>query len=273
VRNESIHIRRCLSDFISHGVSVVLIDHDSTDDTLALARPFLGNGLLAIERLAWSGEFSLREQLDEKARIVARLDCDWVLHADADEWLTPPEEGLTLIQALERVDAAGFNCVNFDEFVFVPRGYADFEREDYRSRMTTYYHLRPPSELGSSLQRAWRRAAGLSNLECAGHLLRGPDIRPFPRSFLLRHYIMLGQNHGRRKYAGRPFAASEISRGWHQDRRAIRAENLVVREHPALFDLPFPESRALRTDRPVTSHFWQWQYEFGAARGSEVASG
>ena len=62
-RNESVHIRRCLRDLIAEGIDVILLDHDSTDDTVAKAKEFLGKGLLSIERFPWAGVYPLAELL------------------------------------------------------------------------------------------------------------------------------------------------------------------------------------------------------------------
>lgn len=255
VRNESIHVRACLGDLIGDGIDVVLIDNDSTDDSVNRARSFLGQGLIDIHRIPWTGEFSLYQQLSFKLELIKSLDYDWVLHVDADERLYPHTGKKTLIEALAEVDAAGFNCIDFEEFVFVPKDNQDFEFEEYRSSMLTYYCFQPR---GRNLMRAWKRSAGLSNVDGAGHNLTGPQIRVFPQLFNLRHYIMLSRAHGRRKYLNRIYSRSEVDRGWHSNRVIITEENLIVKDHPALRDLGEPSSRKLQTDRPVTAHFWEW---------------
>jgi glycosyltransferase involved in cell wall biosynthesis len=51
-RNEELHIARCLRDILSGGIEVILIDHESKVRTVEIARRYLGDGLLSIERLA-----------------------------------------------------------------------------------------------------------------------------------------------------------------------------------------------------------------------------
>jgi hypothetical protein len=51
-RNEELHIARCLRDILSGGIEVILIDHESKVCTVEIARRYLGDGLLSIERLA-----------------------------------------------------------------------------------------------------------------------------------------------------------------------------------------------------------------------------
>lgn len=251
-RNEQIHISRCLGDLISDGIQVLLIDHESTDDTVALARKFLGHGLLDIVSMPWSGTFSLRQQLIFKNQLIQQLDCDWVLHVDADEWLSTPTKDQTLIAGLSEVDAAGWNCVDFNEFVFVPTA-EELPLDDYRTSMLTYYFIQHGPHM-----RAWKRSVGLTNIAGAGHELQGPRVTVYPKPYILRHYIMLNYSQGLQKYRERNFAQEEIDRTWHQDRLAINRESLVLKDHPALQTLPSPFSREFRTNVPVNRHFWQW---------------
>jgi glycosyltransferase involved in cell wall biosynthesis len=254
-RNEALHIESCLRDLLREGLEVVLIDHQSEDDTVERARRFLGRGLLAIESMPWRGRFSLAAQLRRKREIAAALDHDWVLHVDADEGPCSPREGETLTQALARADAAGATCVNFDEFVFLPASGERFEGTDYRRLMLGYYFYEPSRP---RLLRAWRRDAGLDNVSGGGHLLRGGPVRIFAESFPLRHYICLSEAHARAKYLGRRYSRIERWRGWHANRVGIDEAALRLRPSPALRRLPDPDSRDFDRSRPADRHFWEW---------------
>jgi glycosyltransferase involved in cell wall biosynthesis len=127
VRNEALHLRACVGDFVRQGVDVILIDNDSTDGSIAAIREeFLGKGLLSIERLPWRGAFSLTEQLAVKKKLIESVTHDWIIHADADEWLQAPPEYGSLMEGIRAADGDGFNCINFLEFVFLPRPGEDF---------------------------------------------------------------------------------------------------------------------------------------------------
>src|SRR2546429_4111405 len=119
-RNEEVHIERVIEDTVAEGLDVVLIDNDSTDATVALARQFLGRGLLRIERLPWKGFLSWEGVLEAKRRVFETLHHDWVMHLDADESASAPDEGVTLIEGFVEADAAGGNCVNFHGVVVGP---------------------------------------------------------------------------------------------------------------------------------------------------------
>jgi hypothetical protein len=255
VRNEVIHIKRALRDLISDGIEVVLIDHQSDDDTLDRARPFLGRGLLQLHSLPWRGEFNLTEQLEFKARIVRDLHHEWVLHVDADEWLHPADETPTLRGVIERADAEGFNALNFNEFVFVAEPGEDFHSDDYSDRMVAYYHFRPHHP---RLMRAFKRSAGLDFTKAGGHLLQGEGLRLYPHDQVLRHYHAYSEEQGRRKYVGRSFAPRDLEKGWHLNRLTITPERLRLRPHAALRRLSSPTSRDFSLEAPVATHFWEW---------------
>src|SRR2546425_4782337 len=213
-RNEEVHIERVIEDTIAEGLDVVLIDNDSTDDTVPLARRFLRHGLLRIERLPWRGIFAWAEVLEAKRRVIDTLDHDWVMHLDADEWASAPGEGVTLLDGLAEADAAGATCVNFNELVFIPRPREDAYRPDYKEHLTRYYFLEPRRP---RLLRAWRNGAGLDNRRYGGHDLTG-GARIYERWFPLRHYVALSAGHARRKYLPRIYSRAELDRGWHKGR-------------------------------------------------------
>jgi glycosyltransferase involved in cell wall biosynthesis len=255
VRNEQIHIRRCLSDLIRDGIDVALLDNGSTDATLSIAREFLGRGLVFIRHLPWTGALSMRAILEAKAEIAAATGYDWFIHADADEWFCSPWPEADLAAAVARVDHDGFNCINFTELTFVPVGDEDFEAEGYSARMTTYYFYQPRYP---RLMRAWKAGEGLSNVDSGGHLITGREICLCPTDFYMRHYIVLSEGHAKRKYLNRNFAEEELARGWHADRVSIAPEKLRVPPAPVLRSLPHAASMEFDLSRPVAKHFWLW---------------
>ena len=257
VRNESVHIRRCLRDFISEGIDVILIDQESTDDTVAKAREFLGNGLLSVERLKWNGAFSMTEQLSAQRSLAAAVSHDWVIHASADEWLCAPGDGVRLIDGIASAERAGFNCINFNEFAFIPVVGRSHCHEDYSSEMLSYYFIRPVPT--PRLMRAWKRESALDNRSSAGHELSGIDVRLCDETFILRHYIVLGSDHAREKYLHRVFAKDELAKGWHGNRIHLTAEALEIRSCDRVQHLPHKTSKAFRTDLPVQEHYWAWR--------------
>jgi glycosyltransferase involved in cell wall biosynthesis len=255
-RNEELHIARCLNDLVRNDVEVFVIDHDSEDRTVQIAESYLGRGLLAIERLPWRGKFELGEQLSLKKEIITRLNHDWILHVDSDEWLCAPKGFQSLSNAIKRVDAEGFNCINFDEMVFVPWPNEDFTCREYSREMKTYYFFEPSHR---RLMRGWRRDIVADNTGSGGHgLASDRELRLYPQNFILRHYIALSLAHAVKKYVGRQFADDELKKGWHVNRRGIKDSELVLTPSPYLRQLQSWDSGEFDRSVPAKAHFWEW---------------
>jgi glycosyltransferase involved in cell wall biosynthesis len=255
VRNEACHIRRILSLFIGQGIDVAVIDNDSTDETAAICRQYLGKGVLFMERLAWTGCFDLCAQLEAKKDVAARLDHDWLIHTDADEWMQSPQKGETLLEGICRVSAQGYNAINFDEFVFLPVDDTNKPGTHYEREILHYYFFEPSK---NRLMRAWQRNTNLSNRASGGHRLAGDKLNLSPEPFILRHYIALSQQDALNKYVGRTYSATDLSKSWHGNRLALTREQLRLPRKGLLRKLPVWDSKEFDRTDPLRRHFWEW---------------
>src|SRR5262245_28385011 len=142
--NEERFIANCLEHLIGQGVDAYLMDNDSTDRTVAIARRYLRRGLVEVERLPRDGVFRVTAQLKRKEELAATLEADWFVHCDADEIRASAHPGQTLAEALAEVDAQGYNAVNFQEYTFTPTQEApDHDHPNYRRTMRWYYPFSP----------------------------------------------------------------------------------------------------------------------------------
>lgn len=255
VRNEEAHLPRAIADFIDQGIEVAVIDHDSTDRTAEICASFIGRGLVSIERMEWTGQFDLTGQLQAKRELIDRLDHDWVIHADADEWMHTRIQDESLLDGIERLAKLGYNAINFEEFVFLPEPGATQEPADCKQEMLNYYCFAPRE---NRLMRAWNRQQAFSNLESGGHLLAGADLRLAQESFVLRHYIVLSQGQANRKYADRIFSTRDLEKGWHGNRLNLQAERLRLPDPAVLGRLQDWRSVDLDRSNPKALHFWDW---------------
>jgi glycosyltransferase involved in cell wall biosynthesis len=223
--NEERFIQGCLEHLIAQGVSVYVIDNASTDGTRAIAQGYVGRGVIDVETLPRHGCYTWRPILERKERLAAELEGDWFLHLDADEIRLPPEPGTRLADALARVDAEGFNAVNFMEFTFVPtRETPDHDHPRFAQTMRWYYPYLPsfPNRLN-----AWKRQDAPVELAWSGgHRVRFPGLKMYPVSFPMKHYLFLSADHARRKYIERTYDAAEMSAGWHRARAGLRPEGI-----------------------------------------------
>jgi glycosyltransferase involved in cell wall biosynthesis len=212
--NEERFIGQCLDHLDAHGISVYLVDNESTDETVRIAEQRTSKNVIGIETLRRDGHFALVPQLVRKEELAQTLEADWFMHLDADEFRVSPERGETLAEAFERAEAEGFNAINFLEFAFVPtREAPDHDNPDYLTTMRSYYPILPrfPHRLN-----AWKRQDGAVELApSGGHVARFPGLRLSPRSLYSRHYVVLSPAHAARKYGPGRFSAEELELGWH----------------------------------------------------------
>jgi len=219
--NEADIIAQVVADLIDQGVHVYLIDDGSTDGTAAAVETFVGRGLLAVEASSRGADpstnpFDWTRILQRKAAIARELDADWCIHHDADEFRESPWRGVTLRDALQRVDAAGFNAIDFASLDFWPVHDRFRPGDDVRASFTHYAERAPYDRVQV---RAWKNTGVDVDLASSGgHDAQFSGRRVFPLRFIARHYPIRGQAHGARKVfqerVGR-FRADERARGWH----------------------------------------------------------
>jgi len=94
--NEALNIRRCLESVV-WADEIVVVDSESTDGTLAIAREYTD----AVFQRPWTG------YADQKNHALSKAHGKWVLSLDADEAVTPAlrEEILAEIARPEAKDA------------------------------------------------------------------------------------------------------------------------------------------------------------------------
>ncbi len=232
--NEELVMGPVLEHLIGQGVEVYVVDNESTDRTVEIARSYLGRGVLGVETLSRQGSFDLVTILQNEERLARELPGDWFIHHDADEMRVAPPPYQTLKEGLEAAERSGYNAVEFQEFVFVPtKQEPNHEHEDFRRTMRHYYHYAP-----KPLHRlnAWKRAEKAFTLREGGsaHRVDIPGMRVFPRAFWLKHYICLSREHAIRKYCQRQYSSEEIERGWHRKRAALRPEDIYLPDQSEL---------------------------------------
>ncbi len=186
--NEERFLAGSIEHLASQGVGVHVIDNGSTDRTLRIAERYLGGGVVAIETLPRDGVYRWEAILRRKSEIAAGSEASWVMHVDADEIHLPPAGDRTLAEAFRRVEAEGFNAVDFQEFTFLPTAEEpDHDHPRFRDTMRWYYPFCPFSP---HLVRAWKRQeAPVALADSGGHEAAFPGRRIAPVKFPMRHYL------------------------------------------------------------------------------------
>jgi hypothetical protein len=240
--NEADVIFHAIGALVSEGVDVYLLDHESTDGTVEAAKPWLGRGLVRIERFPEEAGYPERNRTEMVWRDILRrvgevsgeVPADWYLFVNADEFREAPWPGVTLADGLREVDALGFNAVNFELLNFRPTPQDAFvDGADVRDHLR---HYEPPQSYDVLQVKAWKAQPAVVDLvHHGGHDVLFADKRVFPVPFLLRHYPIRSAEHGRRKVLAERmarFAAEERAGGWHvqYDHYADGADYLHERE-------------------------------------------
>src|SRR6266550_103877 len=122
--NEADVITHVVGDLIEQSVQIYFLDDGSTDGTVAAVEPYVGRGVLAIERMApangSAAHFDWERILRRKTELARELDADWFIHHDADEFRESPWPHVTLADAIHRVDEMGYNAIDFASLNFWP---------------------------------------------------------------------------------------------------------------------------------------------------------
>lgn len=249
--NEQRFVSACIENLVRQGFETYLLDNESTDRTVEIARQYLGRGLIAIESLPRDGFYRWERILQRKVEIAETFDHDWFMHVDADEIRLPPPPFGTIREAIATVDANGYNAINFVELCFVPtREEPDHEHPDFQSTMRWYYPLRPCAHHRLNL---WKR--GHISVDLAGsggHRVEFDGLRVWPADFPMRHYLFLSAAHAKAKWVDRVYDPEELKRGWHRSRAQLHASDIRLQSCRTL--RLYRSDAELDASEPLTKH-------------------
>jgi len=233
--NEADVVEHVLDDLHRQAVEVYFMDDGSTDHTPAIAEARVGRGVIAVERLRPSADgrnadapFQWTAILRRKEQLAAEIDADWFIHHDADEFRETPWPGMSLAEAIARVDRAGFNAVDFALFDFPPTDERFTPGTDVRESLR---YCEPGRTWNVMQVKCWKKTTAPVDLTSSGgHDVQFPERRIYPLRFVLRHYPIRSSAHGQRKvFAERlpRFSETERARGWHVQYGNLSDESFV----------------------------------------------
>jgi hypothetical protein len=249
--NEADVIGQTLGDLAGQGVDTWLIDNWSTDATVERARRRLGRGLVGIERFPANGPSGTYDLRALMARVEAIAAAErwptWVMLHDADERRRSPWPGLGLRDALWHVGRSGFSCIDHVTLTFWPGDDAfDPAGPDIERQLVHFEFSDHPGHFHQ--RRAWKRTgAPVSLAPSAGHDVGFEGRRVYPYKFLLKHYPIRSQAHGRRKVLqerANRWNAGERALGWHRQYDGPGADPERFTRDPATLTRFDPETFA-----------------------------
>lgn len=238
--NERRFIAACLEHLARQGACAYLIDNESTDDTVSIARNFLGGVLVGWETLPRNGRYYQPDLLRRKEELALELQADWFMHQDPDEFRLAPRPDQTLREALAEEDAKGFNAVNFLEFTFLPtEEEPDHDHGRFQETMHWYYPFMPvyPHQL-----KAWKKQPERVDLVTrSGHRVNFPGLVMSPERFRMRHYQFLSKSHFGEKYGARVHDLRSVAAGRHGWRTRVSVDMAS--------EIRLPANQEMRLDR------------------------
>ena len=255
VRNEEDCLPRCLDYLGEQGLRAAVIDNASTDRTPDILAAFTPRVVVHVEQAPFHGTFAWNDLLKQAERMRSGLNADWFHLNSPDEIMGSNRKGESLVEAIRRVDEAGFNTINYEEFVFLPTDHQTSAEGQAFDRLLRHYYFYAPSPRRQ--MRSWKNLPGRSNLATGGHQLEGPDLRLYRENLVLRHFIALSAEQFRRKYANRIFPPEELARGWHTNRTNIDFDRVRMPTRRMLKELPSDDLSTLDRSDPWTVHFWE----------------
>ena len=194
VYNEVDIIEQYLDHMATQEIPLVVLDGGSTDGTYGIIRENR-TGIVSRHAQFITDRFELVLSLRCLHAMAAQENPDWMLLADADEFMETNDPKLSLREAIALEDAKGFNLIQFDNYEFWPTA-LDPPVRDIRERIRYYsWHDRWRF-------RAWKHGPGIRIHPSGGHLPIFPEnmvVRLSPNRFIIRHYSIRDYEQGRRK--------------------------------------------------------------------------
>jgi glycosyltransferase involved in cell wall biosynthesis len=209
--NEADILPHVLRHLREQGVSVRVLDGSSSDGSYAIALREADS----VESFPpqYSPVQCCTDILHRVEELAAESDASWVLYTDCDEWRRSPVEGETLAQGIARVDAAGFNAIDFEVFQFYPTsgGWTPAANPE------TYFHYYNQTDCISRIpnRKLWKNT-GRVTLADGGHGVTFRGIRVCPEKFVMKHYPFRTPAQARAKIETRLArrCKEEHDRGW-----------------------------------------------------------
>jgi glycosyltransferase involved in cell wall biosynthesis len=233
--NEADIIRSSLRYLTAQNIEVYLVDNWSTDGTFELARDFLHQGVIGIERFPAGGPvptYEWRSILRRIEAVAESIPADWFLFHDADERRQSPWPELDLRSALYYTDGCGFNCVDHIVLNFHPTDERFDPAFDVAEQLRFFEFSAHEGHFHQ--RKAWKNPGCRVDLaSTAGHDIRYPGRLVYPFKFLMKHYPIRSQAHGERKVfldRAKRWSEEERALGWHKQYDDLQPKQSFLRD-------------------------------------------
>jgi len=165
VYNDSDIIKELIEYYISQGLNLVIVDNDSTDNTVEICNEFVGSGvnkIISFPSKLWDLYNSQKIQYD----LALLQNPDWVIKIDSDEFFESGKNNFSLKEVIVEVNNLGYNLIQFDWFNFFLTDNDNYSGKSVKERLPYY------SWASDFLYRAWKVVPGNGRCFCSiFHLL------------------------------------------------------------------------------------------------------
>jgi len=253
IRNQAVYMPYVLKYLSAQGVDIVILDHGSTDGLVEVCKRLSNDiNIIDVITIPFTGKFPLKHLLELKTEVASRYTTDWIIHHDADEIFVSSRPNESLSELISRVDAEGYNALNFEEYVFLPESDDhDYSGTDFVKTMRYCYKFAPYEQ---RLVRAFHSSLLGMNITTGGHKLTD-DAQVYPENHVLKHYMCLSLERLKVKHKNRRYAESDVNLGWHSNRIGINWDKVVLPKLSALSDI---EKTNFAVIKKYDKHFWEW---------------
>jgi glycosyltransferase involved in cell wall biosynthesis len=225
----------------TEGVQLHLIDNWSTDRTYEIAQALVNDGLCErVTRFPESppDDFDLSSLVAHVAEYAAKIDSDWIIYLDADEFRSAPWPQANLAEAITFVDGLGYAAIDFT----IANFYLTSNSHDQAFSPDSCKFFEFGRHPAHFLQvKAWKNQGRVVDLVSTGaHLAQFPDGPVYPLKFLNRHYTLRSAEQASRKILHDRVPRTERERrqrGWHDHYDEFRGATRVElwRRHELLY--------------------------------------
>ncbi|KQC07985.1 MAG: hypothetical protein APR54_00550 [Candidatus Cloacimonas sp. SDB] len=192
--------RDIIEELIQHmrrmEVPLVVIDNGSDDGTEKILEEYLGKGILEIRQIKTS-HFEIGLLLNHVEDYIKRWNPKWVCLLDADEFLEPPYQGISLKDAVAYEDSLGYNLIQFDHFEFWPTEKDPDPRTEDITNQIQFYSWNDDYQF-----KCFKNVPGTNLAETGSHLPIFPyntRVSLSPTKYIMRHYGIRSREHGIKK--------------------------------------------------------------------------
>ena len=194
IYNEADILEENLCFYFEQGFKTIIVDNGSNDGSYEICKKYLGHEVLELERVETS-EHLKQLLLKTALRLASKHGPDWIVMADADEFIETPWRDKDLRHAIEEDAERDYTIAAVSHFKFVPTTRDDVNEPKLLRRMRHYIKSDDLSR-----EKIWKHSPNvdLTNPH-RPDFLDPQERRLSPHRYIMRHYPLRSAEQFERK--------------------------------------------------------------------------